>query len=57
VPAVLFELAFISNDLDAANLTSAKWREKTMTAVADAIDAYFLQPPEAGQAVGAASGR
>lgn len=57
VPAVLFELAFISNDLDAANLTSPTWRTKTMTAVADAIDAYFALPPEAGQAVGAASGR
>lgn len=57
VPAVLFELAFISNDLDAANLTSAKWRTNTMAAVADAIDAYFAQPPEARQAAGAASGR
>jgi N-acetylmuramoyl-L-alanine amidase len=41
VPAVLFELAFISNKNDEANLNSPAWREKTMTAVAEAIDAYF----------------
>lgn len=41
VPAVLFELAFISNAKDEANLTSRRWREKTMTAVAEAIDEYF----------------
>jgi len=41
VPAALFELAYISNDADVANLTSPAWRKRTMTAVADAIDAYF----------------
>jgi N-acetylmuramoyl-L-alanine amidase len=41
VPAVLLELAFISNARDEANLTSPAWRRKTMTAVAGAIDAYF----------------
>lgn len=41
VPAVLFELAFISNNADAANLTSPVWRERAMNAVADAIDRYF----------------
>lgn len=41
VPAVLFELAFISNTSDAANLTSEKWRTSTMAAVAAAIDEYF----------------
>lgn len=41
VPAVLLELAFISNEKDEKNLTSPAWRKKTMTAVAGAIDAYF----------------
>ncbi|MEE2692848.1 MAG: N-acetylmuramoyl-L-alanine amidase [Pseudomonadota bacterium] len=41
VAAVLLELAFISNAKDEANLTSPAWREKTMTAVAKAIDGYF----------------
>ena len=41
VPAVLLELAFISNAQDEANLNSPAWRRRTMTAVAGAIDAYF----------------
>ncbi|MEQ8935976.1 MAG: N-acetylmuramoyl-L-alanine amidase [Amphiplicatus sp.] len=41
VAAVLFELAFISNAKDEANLNSSAWRTKTMTAVAEAIDSYF----------------
>lgn len=41
VPAVLFEMAFISNAKDEANLNSTVWRTRAMTAVADAIDAYF----------------
>lgn len=41
VPAVLLEMAFISNPKDEANLKSPVWRDRAMTAVADAIDAYF----------------
>jgi N-acetylmuramoyl-L-alanine amidase len=41
VPAVLFELAYISNAADCANLSSPQWREKTMSAVVDSIDRYF----------------
>jgi len=41
VPAVLFEMAFISNAKDEANLNSPVWRKRTMTAVADSIDQYF----------------
>jgi N-acetylmuramoyl-L-alanine amidase len=41
VPAVLLELAFISNARDEANLNSPAWRRRTMAAVAGAIDAYF----------------
>lgn len=43
VPAVLLELAFISNKNDEANLGSATWRRRSMGAVASAIDAYFKQ--------------
>jgi N-acetylmuramoyl-L-alanine amidase len=50
VPAVLFELAFISNDKDAANLVSPAWRTKTMTAVAASIDEYFKAHTEASTA-------
>ena len=41
VPAVLLELAFISNRRDEANLGSPAWRARTMSAVTAAIDAYF----------------
>lgn len=41
VPAVLLELAFISNKNDEANLGSPAWRTRTMAAVTAAIDAYF----------------
>lgn len=41
VPAVLLELAFISNKKDEANLGSPAWRTRTMAAVTAAIDAYF----------------
>lgn len=41
VPAVLLEMAFISNVKDEANLNSPVWRSRVMTAVADSIDAYF----------------
>lgn len=41
VPAVLFEMAFISNAKDEANLNSVAWRNRTMGAVAKAIDNYF----------------
>lgn len=41
VPAVLLELAFISNSNDEKNLKSKLWRKKTMMSVAAAIDTYF----------------
>ncbi|MEQ1929235.1 MAG: N-acetylmuramoyl-L-alanine amidase [Parvularculaceae bacterium] len=56
VPAVLFELAFISNDLDATNLSSKVWRTKTMTAVANSIDDYFRSSTEAATAPALAQG-
>ncbi|MEL7490717.1 MAG: N-acetylmuramoyl-L-alanine amidase [Pseudomonadota bacterium] len=50
VPAVLLELAFISNEKDEANLNSKKWREKTMRAVAASIDQYFDEKAKAAEA-------
>ena len=43
VPAVLLELAFISNKQDEANLRSTVWRKRAMGAAAAAIDGYFQQ--------------
>ncbi|GGY41476.1 N-acetylmuramoyl-L-alanine amidase family protein [Parvularcula lutaonensis] len=43
VPAVLVELAFISNTKDEANLTSSSWRRSAATAIADGVDDYFEQ--------------
>ena len=41
VPAVLVELAFLSNPRDEANLTNGTWRRQAVTAIADGIDSYF----------------
>lgn len=41
VPAVLLEMAFISNAKDEANLNSKVWRRRVMAAVADSIEQYF----------------
>jgi len=43
VPAILLEMAFISNKEDEKNLSSPAWRARTMGAVATAIDEYFKQ--------------
>jgi len=43
VPAVLLEMGFMSNRQDEANLATPAYRERLMTSVADAIDAYFAQ--------------
>lgn len=53
VPAVLFELAFISNADDEKNLNSPAWRKKVMRAVAASIDAYFDQRAVVGMRGGA----
>lgn len=41
VPAVLVELAFLSNAQDEANLTSSSWRRSAATSIADGVDTYF----------------
>ena len=58
VPAVLLEMAFISNAKDEANLNSPVWRRNAMTGVANAINAYFDDvQPQQHAANGAAAGR
>ncbi len=41
VPAVLLELAFVSNKRDAANLKSLEWRRKVASSIVEAIESYF----------------
>lgn len=49
VPAVLLELAFISNPDDEKNLNSPAWRKKVMRAVTASIDSYFDQQAVVGR--------
>ena len=57
VPAVLVEMGFISNEEDEANLKNARWRRRTMGALADGIDAYFAEQLAAyGGAPGSGTG-
>lgn len=60
VPAVLLELAFISNKQDETNLLSPAWRKRSMGAAAAAIDGYFQQraaSKHASNAVNSATSR
>jgi N-acetylmuramoyl-L-alanine amidase len=41
VPSVLLELGYLSNPADSAALTSAAWRDKATSRMAEAIVAYF----------------
>ncbi|WP_348272650.1 N-acetylmuramoyl-L-alanine amidase [Pannonibacter tanglangensis] len=41
VPSVLIELGYLSNEHDEKLLISEEWRERTATAVAEAIDTFF----------------
>ncbi len=41
VPAVLIELAFVTNRQDARNLKSTSWRDKVSDSIMTAIDNYF----------------
>jgi N-acetylmuramoyl-L-alanine amidase len=41
VPSVLLELGYVSNKQDLESLLSEGWRDRTATAVAQAIDGYF----------------
>lgn len=43
VPAVLIELAFVSNRQDAKLLTSVRWRERVSSSIVEAVDRYFSE--------------
>lgn len=45
VPAVLVEMAFLSNAKDELNLGSPRWRKTITNAIADGIDVYFAGSP------------
>lgn len=57
VPAVLLELAFVSNEKDEANLNSRVWRKKAMEAAAQSIDVYFEDRKPTKQAMNEAGGQ
>ena len=44
VPAVLIELAYVTNQEDAQNLRSEEWRRKVTDSVMTAIENYFADP-------------
>lgn len=56
VPAVLVELAFMSNKHDEANLGSRTWRKNAAVSIADGVDAYFVNGRRAGVPTGASRG-
>ena len=45
VPSVLLELGYLSNDADAADLSSPEWRQKAASQVARAIEGFFAAHP------------
>jgi N-acetylmuramoyl-L-alanine amidase len=47
-PSVLVELGYISNADDVANMTNGEWRQRSVAAIAAAVDRFFA--PEGGEA-------
>ncbi len=41
--SLLLELGFLTSETDAKNMTDADWLEAAVTAVADAVDEYFVE--------------
>jgi N-acetylmuramoyl-L-alanine amidase len=41
VPAVLIELGYLSNPVDAAQMATAAWRAAVASAIAGAVDRHF----------------
>lgn len=56
IPAVLFEMGFMTNPDDSRNLNTPAYRQRLMTAVADSIDEYFAVCGNAGPLRTAAAG-
>lgn len=57
IPAVLFEMGFMTNPDDSRNLNTPAHRQRLMTAVADSIDAYFAVCGNTGPVRTAAAGQ
>ena len=53
-PSVLVELGYLSNSKDVQSLKSPEWRERTASAMADAVDRFFA-PDHAAAAPAAAA--
>ena len=49
VPAVLIELGYLSNRVDAAQMNTDRWRAGVAKAIADAVDRNFAPPRAAGR--------
>ncbi len=43
VPAVLIELGYLSNEMDAAQMQTTRWRDGVADAIAGAVDRHFAQ--------------
>lgn len=56
IPAVLFEMGFMTNPEDSRNLNSPAYRQRLMMAVAESIDQYFAVCGNAGAVRTAAAG-
>lgn len=48
VPAVLIELGYLSNAHDESQMKTVTWRDRVASAIADAVDRYFVAPAGAG---------
>jgi N-acetylmuramoyl-L-alanine amidase len=46
VPAVLIELGYLSNDSDAGQMNTDRWRAGVAQAIADSVDSNFAPPTE-----------
>ncbi|WP_158813092.1 N-acetylmuramoyl-L-alanine amidase [Methylocapsa sp. S129] len=49
-PSVLLELGYLSSPQDVKSMTSPEWRAKATTALASAIDRFFVPHSDAGRA-------